>query len=126
MRGRGPSPFHGAPKEFAPRKGWDPFFPPGLRHFSALAVSPSLSVALRLAGRWGPRNPIKPALGSWRSSENWQQRGIREFFNSLLAQKLSTFSVDTQNKAPKNAALNNDWTSRNYGNGEQGVWSVTC
>ena len=61
-----------------------PFLPTGLRHFSALAVSPSLSVALGPAGRWGPRNPIKPALGSWRSSENWQQRGIRGFFNSLL------------------------------------------
>jgi hypothetical protein len=72
------------PKEFAPRKGWDPFFPPGWRQFPALAVSPSLSVALRLAGRWGSRNPIKPALGSLRSSENWQQPGIREFFNSLL------------------------------------------
>ena len=37
-------------------------------------MSPSLSVALRL----------RPALGSLRSSENWQQRGIRELFNSLL------------------------------------------
>ena len=84
MRGRGPSPFHGAPKSSRRERGWDPFFPPGLRHFSDLAVSPSLSVALRLAGRWGPRNPIKPALGSLRSSENWQQRSMREFFNRLL------------------------------------------
>ena len=75
MRGRGPLTLPWCPKEFAPS---------GLRHFSDLAVSPSLSVALRLAGRWGPRNPIKPALGSLRSSENWPQRGIREFFNSLL------------------------------------------
>ena len=44
--------------------------PSGLRQFSTLAMSPSLSVALWLAGRWGPRNPIKPALGSLRSSEN--------------------------------------------------------
>ncbi len=75
MRGKGPLTLPRCPKEFAPRKGWDPFFPPGLRHFSALAVSTSLSVALRL----------RPALGSWRSFENWQQRGIREFFDSLLA-----------------------------------------
>ena len=33
MRGRGPLTFPWCPKEFAPRKGWDPFFPPGLRHF---------------------------------------------------------------------------------------------
>ena len=51
MRGRGPSPFHGAPK--SSRRS-------GLRHFSDLAVSPSWSVALRL----------RPALGSLRSSEN--------------------------------------------------------
>ena len=70
----GPLTLPRCPKEFTPRKGWDPFFPPGLRPFSALAVSPSLSVALRL----------RPALGSLRSSENSQQRGIREFFNSLL------------------------------------------
>ena len=83
MRGRAPHPSM-VPQRVRAEKGVGPFFPPGLRHFSALAVSPSLSVALRLAGRWGPRNPIKPALGSLRSSENWQQRGIREFFNSLL------------------------------------------
>jgi hypothetical protein len=33
----------------------------------------------------GTPHPIKPALGSLRSSENWQQCGIREFFNSLLS-----------------------------------------
>jgi hypothetical protein len=51
-------------------KGWDPFFPPRLRQFSALAMSPSLSVALRLCGEMGTPHPIKPALGSLRSSEN--------------------------------------------------------
>ena len=48
--------------------------------------------ALRVALIFGPRVVAKlsvalrlrPALGSLRSSENWQQRGIREFFNSLL------------------------------------------
>jgi len=33
----------------------------------------------------GTPHPIKPALGSLRPSENWQQRDIRGFFNSLLA-----------------------------------------
>ncbi len=37
-----------------------------------------------LRGDGDPATPIKPALGSWRSSENWQQRGLRAFFNSLL------------------------------------------
>jgi hypothetical protein len=32
------------PKELTPRKGWDPFFPPRWRQFSALAMSPSLSI----------------------------------------------------------------------------------
>jgi hypothetical protein len=84
VRGRGPSPFQGAPKSSRPERGGDPFFPPGLRQFATLAVSPSSSVALRLCGEMGTPHPIKPALGSLRSSENWQQRGIREFFNSLL------------------------------------------
>ncbi len=53
-----------------PRKGWDPFFPPRLRQFSALAMSPSVSVALRYCGEMGIPHPIKPALGSLRSSEN--------------------------------------------------------
>ena len=65
MRGRGPLTLPWCPKEFAPS---------GLSHFFGPRLSPSLSVALRL----------RPALGSLRSSENWQKRGIREFFNSLL------------------------------------------
>jgi len=56
MRGRAPSPFHGAPKSSRLERGGT-LLPTGLRHFSALVVSPSLSVALRLAGRWGPRTP---------------------------------------------------------------------
>ena len=60
MRGRGPSPFHGAPKS-SRLKGRDFFFSPGLRQFSDLAVSPSLSVALRLAGENG-----HPTLSSLR------------------------------------------------------------
>ena len=50
----------GATKEFAPRKGWDPFFPPGLHHFSALAVSPSLHCGYDL--RLSPGD--LPKLGS--------------------------------------------------------------
>jgi hypothetical protein len=68
--------------------------PSGLRQFAALAVSPSLSVALRLCGEMGTPHPIKPALGSLRSSENWQQRGIREFFNSLLGSHLKPVIFD--------------------------------
>ena len=83
MRGRAPSPFHGAPKSSRAQKGVGPFLPTRVAPLFDLAVSPSLSVARRLAGRWGPRNPIKPALGSLRSSENGQQRGIREFFSTV-------------------------------------------
>ena len=43
-----------------PRKGWDPFFPPRLRQFSALAMSPSWSVAPRLCG-----DPTPHQAGAW-------------------------------------------------------------
>jgi hypothetical protein len=86
MRGRGPSPFHGAPKSSRPEKGGTLS-----SHQGGATFRPSrCRQALRLAGRWGPRNPIRPALGSLRSSENWRQRGIREFFNSLLSEPIDT------------------------------------
>jgi hypothetical protein len=51
-----------------PRKGWDPFFPSRLRQFSALAMSAKL--VRSTAALWEPPHPIKPVLGSLRSSEN--------------------------------------------------------
>ena len=82
MRGRGPSPFHDAPKSSRLERGGDPFFPPRLRQFSALAMSPSWSVAPRLCGEMGTPHPIKPALGSLRSSEKltatWHTRVFQQ------------------------------------------------
>ena len=57
MRGRGPSPFHDAPKSSRLERGWDPFFPPGWRYFSDLAVSPSLIRSTAACGEMGTPQP---------------------------------------------------------------------
>jgi hypothetical protein len=67
------------------QKGVGPFLPTEVAPiFGPRGVA---KLVRRTAGLWGDGDPhpIKPALGSLRSSENWQQRGIREFFNSLLS-----------------------------------------